>query len=111
MCLQLVTYIHMSASSQTLHFILSVCHNDLLFAAFGKNQKVLYTNFMISEEQLKKVEILYQGSHRLEKYLNLEGFLGKSLKIKYNLKSTGKSLKGLEKFFYFLWELILLIEI
>ena len=35
--------------------------------------------------------------HRLEKYLNLEGFLEKSLKIKYTLKSTGKSLKCLEK--------------
>ena len=35
--------------------------------------------------------------HRLEKYLNLEGFLEKSLKIKFALKSTGKSLKSLEK--------------
>ena len=34
---------------------------------------------------------------RLEKYLNLEGFLEKSLKIKSALKSTGKSLKSLEK--------------
>ena len=42
---------------------------------------------------------LYQGSHRLEKYLNLEGFLEKTLKIKYALKSTGKSGKGLEKSF------------
>ena len=33
----------------------------------------------------------------LEKYLNLEGFLEKSLKIKSALKSTGRSLKGLEK--------------
>ena len=41
--------------------------------------------------------LLYQGSHRLEKYLNLEGFLEKSLKIKSALKSTGKSLKSLEK--------------
>ena len=40
---------------------------------------------------------VYQGSHRLEKYLNLEGFLEKSLKIKYALKRTGKSLIGLEK--------------
>ena len=39
----------------------------------------------------------YQGSHRLEKYLNLEGFLEKSLKIISALKSTGKSLKSLEK--------------
>ena len=35
-------------------------------------------------------------TQRLEKYLNLEGFLEKSLKTKYALKSTGKSLKGLE---------------
>ena len=33
----------------------------------------------------------------LEKYLNLEGFLEKSLKIKSALKSTGKLLKNIEK--------------
>ena len=38
----------------------------------------------------------FQSSHRLEKYLNLEGFLKKSLKMKAALKSTGKSLKSLE---------------
>ena len=39
-----------------------------------------------------------QGSHRLEStFLNLEGFLEKSLKIKSALKSTGKPLKSLEK--------------
>ena len=38
-----------------------------------------------------------QGWHRLENYLNLEGLLEKSLKIKSALKSTGKSLKSLEK--------------
>ena len=38
-----------------------------------------------------------QGSHRLEKYLNLESFLEKSLKIKSALKSTGKLIKSLEK--------------
>ena len=40
---------------------------------------------------------LLQGWHRLEKYLNLEGFLEKSLKIISALKSTGKSLLSLEK--------------
>ena len=40
---------------------------------------------------------LYQGSHRLEKYLDLGGLLEKFLKIKSALKSTGKSLKGLEE--------------
>ena len=39
----------------------------------------------------------YRVRNRLEKYLNLEGFLEKSLKIKSALKSTGKSLKTLEK--------------
>ena len=38
-----------------------------------------------------------QGWHRLEKYLKLEGFLEKSLKIKSALKRTGKSLRSLEK--------------
>ena len=38
-----------------------------------------------------------QGLHMLEKYLNIQDCLGKSLKIKFALKSTGKTLKGLEK--------------
>ena len=33
----------------------------------------------------------------LEKYLNIQDGLEKSLKIKIALKSTGKTLKGLEK--------------
>ena len=40
---------------------------------------------------------MLQGSHRLEKYLNLEGFLEYSLKIKSALISTGKSPKSFEK--------------
>ena len=38
-----------------------------------------------------------RGLHRLEKYLKLEGLLEKSLKIESAMKSTGNSLKGLEK--------------
>ena len=38
-----------------------------------------------------------QDSHRLEKYLDLESFLEKSLKVKSALKSIGKLLKSLEK--------------
>ena len=38
-----------------------------------------------------------KGSHRLDNYLNLEGFLEKPLKIISALKNTGKSLKSLEK--------------
>ena len=40
---------------------------------------------------------VYQGSHRLEEYLNIQDCLEKSLKIKSAFKSTGKSLKSLEK--------------
>ena len=48
--------------------------------------------------------MVMQGLHRLEKCLNLEGFLEKSLKIKYALKSTRKLLKSLEvlEFYYVL---------
>ena len=42
-----------------------------------------------------------QGSHRLEKYLNIEGFLEKYLKIKSALKRTGKSLKGCSQILLF----------
>ena len=40
--------------------------------------------------KMKSPPIISQGSHRLEKYLNLEGFLEKSLKINYASKSTKK---------------------
>ena len=45
--------------------------------------------------------LLKQGPHRLEKYLNIQDCLKKSLKIKFALKSTWKTLKGLEKFLNF----------
>ena len=45
---------------------------------------------------------LDQGSHRLEKYLNIQDCLEKSLKIKFALKSTWKTLNGLEKSLNFL---------
>ena len=50
-----------------------------------------------SMQRVNKPIHTVQGSHRLEKCLNLEGFLEKSLKIKSVLKSTGRSLKSLEK--------------
>ena len=53
----------------------------------------------ITEGLLPTLLTLNQGSHRLEKFLNFEAFLEKFLKIKSALKSTGKSLKSLEKSF------------
>ena len=44
----------------------------------------------------QRIQLLIQGLHSFEKYLNLENFLEKSLKIKSALKSTGKALKSLE---------------
>ena len=41
----------------------------------------------MTEEMLSLIS-LFQGSQKLEKYLNLDGFLEKSLKIKSALKST-----------------------
>ena len=40
---------------------------------------------------------LIQGLYRLEKYLNIQDCLEKSLKIEIALKGTWKTLKGLEK--------------
>ena len=59
----------------------------LVYIAFG--------NLMMVHAACKILNI--QGLHGLEKYLNIEIFLEKSLKIKYALKSTGKSLKCLEQ--------------
>ena len=53
----------------------------------------------IKIDQLFHLKQLSRGSHRLEKYLNLEPFLEKSLKMKSAFKSTGKSLESLEKSF------------
>ena len=41
---------------------------------------------------------LIQGSHMLEKYLNIHECLEKSLKIKIALESTWKTLRDLEKY-------------
>ena len=46
--------------------------------------------------------MLMQGSHRLEKYMNIQDCLEKSLKIKFAWKSTGKTQKVLKNLeFYF----------
>ena len=52
---------------------------------------------MVTEHRPRILAPQGQGFRRLEKYSNLKGFLEKSLKIKSALKSTGKSLKIIEK--------------
>ena len=44
----------------------------------------------------RSVTVMLQGSHRLEKYLNMKAFLEKSLKMKYALKSTVDHYKALK---------------
>ena len=48
-------------------------------------------------DQTAPLGVVWQGSHRFEKYLNIQDCLEKSLKIKFALKSTWKTLTGLEK--------------
>ena len=71
---------------------LSFDHPKQLFKLMDKK---IFT--ILRPKILGNLGLYMQGSHRLEKYLNLEDFLEKSLKIKSALKSTGKSLKNLEK--------------
>ena len=65
---------------------------------YTKQKKSHSTTDQFSERsQVMGTILLRQCSHRLQKYLYLEGFLEKSLKIKSAMKNTGKSLKSLEK--------------
>ena len=59
----------------------------------GGNLKESFFFFELLPLQL----LPFQGSHRLEKYLNIQDCLENSLKIKFALKSTGKTLEGFEK--------------
>ena len=68
-------------------------HGNSFFFYHGKQVQPFLTCFVITYLDV-------QGSHRLEKYLNIQGCLVKSLKIQSALKSTELSLKGLE--FYYL---------
>ena len=56
-----------------------------IYPCFSMTTFVVMLYVVIIEQSLYN-----QGSHRPEKYLDLEGFLEKSLKIKSALKSTGK---------------------
>ena len=67
--------------------------NNYFLRVSNKNN---YTRICTCAEFFAFLDLI-QGLYRLEKYLNLEGFFEKSLKIKSAFKSTGKSLKSLEK--------------
>ena len=48
-------------------------------------------------------ELIILGSHRLEKYLNLEGFLENSLKTKSALETLENHFDSHEKSFYYMY--------
>ena len=52
--------------------------------------RYIHTQFFVHCLMLQqdKYQIMFQGLHRLEKYLNMQDCLEKSLKIKFALKST-----------------------
>ena len=63
------------------------------------NWEVLQLLSVVKSAHLQSGACMFclQASHRLEKYLNIQECLEKSLKIKFALKSTWKTLKDLEK--------------
>ena len=68
---------------------ISVCNNATwaigeISIKMGKN----FLNYHLQCRPLITLCLQTQGSHRLEKYLNIQDCLEKSLKIKFALKST-----------------------
>ena len=70
-------------------FLFYACFQIMLI--FSLFIRLLYTFNWIEVNK-----ILFQCSHRLEKYLNLEGFLEKTLKIKSALKVLENHSKALK---------------
>ena len=72
---------------------------SFLHALFTETMKVHVVEFVFKKAygETFVVERHNKGFTRLEKYLNFEGLLEKSLKIKSALKSAGKLLRVLEK--------------
>ena len=74
----------------------SQAHEDSFLASRPKNVSFITPkNFILNT--ITHAFMCNQSLQRLEKYLTLEGFLEKSVNIKSALKSTGKSIKSLEK--------------
>ena len=69
-----------------------------MYTVTSLNEKFEYSYLLIVWGWRRDQQyVLNQGWHRLEKYLNIQDCLKKSLKIKFALESTGKTIKGLEK--------------
>ena len=87
-------HVQLSSGAGGLNFELKSSSESLFCVC---TQQRLWQDCIDVQACLKRYCLHMKGLHRLEKYLNLEGFLKKSLKFKSALKSTGKLLKSLEK--------------
>ena len=73
--------------------LLSLLKSFYLVIMYNSDIELESVLYCLDHRKLQVVDIKSgQGSHRLERYLNLGGILEKSLKIDNALKSTGKSL-------------------
>ena len=61
-----------------------------LYDTLTITQAVIFCN---TKRKVRNCSLTHQGSHRLEKYLNIQDCLEKSLNVKFALKSTEKHSK------------------
>ena len=75
-----------------LHCVVSLSKNidpSLVLVQHRKARPFITERLLIGRKESNQTnKHLVQGSHRLEKYLNIQDCLEKSLKIKFVLKST-----------------------
>ena len=76
----------MSGKDAAMFPIIASCTLFGIYLIFQVRPKLNLSPFMT----FTRWYLSHQGSHWLEKYMNMEGFIEKSLKIKSVLKSTGK---------------------
>ena len=64
------------------------CVVFLFIASFPQSVHLASKHKYLHDLMTNLYQMLHQGSHRLEKYLNIQDCLEKSLEIKFALKST-----------------------
>ena len=82
---------------EKLELLTQLATGKLEWKLFKKECAKRWGNISLFYSNYEKEAFILQASHRLEKYLNIQDCLEKSLKIKFALKSTWKTLRGIEK--------------
>ena len=65
-----------------------VLHEMSSLKAVIKSEKMSAANIWLCFKDKLNIRMFLQGSHRLEKYLNIQDCFEKSLKMRFSLKST-----------------------